>query len=798
MAREPGDLLRSGTQLPSWKGVILQTRALAAALTATSALLLFTAASAAAPTEVTVRIEGETETLFEGPILTDGHDIRAAGDHTDRPCDGTNGGANPSPGPTPTAAAVDAMAIAGEDFDGRWFAGHDDYYVERWGPDEESYEGAGAFWGVLVEGVLASVGGCQFQLSAGDEALWAYDAFNSTRPFLRLAPEEEGAAGDPNAPVYVDPGEPLELIVQKQVYGGALGEPPTVGPAAGVPVRLVATDPQSRFQAPGAALDVSDAAGAAGVGFDSPGWRRLKAAEDSGYIRSNRLDVCVRTAGGAGCGPLPPDATLRIPPAAPPPGPGEGGGGGGGPGPGGGAARRTALDRLVRFLQNAQNADGGFGARRGGASDPLFSAWAAYALAAAGINPQDQSRPGGVDVHTYLTAHTSGLHQTTDFDRAALVALASGTSPRDFGGVDPIGTILSRQLPDGSFPQLAAGSQGWVNATIWSIFPLSALQAPAAEAAVRRATRWLLDRQRPDGSWPSHSPGSGSDADMTAAAIQALNAAGRHGSAAESLAFEYLRGAQGGDGGFATLPGGASNSATTAWAAQAIWSAGADPRDWRSGKGNDPLAYLAALQRPDGSIGYTATSDLNSLWMTAQAGPALAGRAYPLPAVPRRVVAPERARAVPSVGTALGALPAAARPGAGGKRFERGDGVIAGAGGRGTALFSAPQPQSGGSTPRGARELRPGSPSAGSGRSSAAGAGQAGGAVGGRVRESVAGAARGQEVEGVLLGGGRRPAAPGLLGAGSGGRREPLPALLLVAAIAAAAAIGFRRGRLDE
>lgn len=739
----------------------MQTRAFVAALILISAFLSLGGAAAAAPTEVTVRIEGEAKTLFEGPVLTDGHDIRAASDHADRPCDGTNGGANPTPGPTATAAAVDAMAIAGEDFDGRWFAGYEDYYIERWGPDRESFEGAGDFWGLLVGDALSSVGGCQLRLNGGDEVLWAYDAFDPGRPFLRLAPAGE----EPGEPVHVDAGEPLELVVSERVHGGTLGVRPNPEPAAGVPVRLVSTDPGTRFQTPGATLAVSAADGSAPVAFDSPGWRRLKAADDGGYVRSNRIDVCVRPGPGGGCGPPPPDAVLRVPPAAPPPGLGNSGEGDGTAG--GGApvdrrppTRRAALDRLVRFLQNAQNADGGFGASRGTSSDPVFSAWAAYALAAAGINPLDQSLPGGVDVHTYLTRRTAGLRQTTDFDRVALVALASGTSPRDFGGVDAVGTILSRQLPDGSFSQLAAGLQGWVNATIWSIFPLSALEAPATKAAVRRATKWLLAQQRPDGSWASHSPGSVSDADMTGAAIQALNAAGRHGTAAEARAFEYLRGVQGTDGGFAAAPGGGSNSATTAWATQAIWSAGDDPREWRREAGRDPLRYLASLQRGDGSIGYTATSDLNSLWMTAQVGPALAGRAYPLPAVPRQATAPERAgQRVARADVRR----AAVRSGQGGKLSRPGEGAIAGGGGRGAPLFSAPQPQSAGQTPGGERDLQ--APSAGS------------------------------PVEGILLAG--SPAAPGLLGAGSGGRQDLLPALLLVGAVCAAAAAGFRRGRLE-
>jgi hypothetical protein len=279
-----------------------------------AALLLLTPAAEAAPTEVTVRIEGATKTLFEGPILSDGHDVEAASDTQARPCDGTNAGANPAPGPTPTAAGVDAMSLIGQDFDGRWFPGFDDYLVERWGPDRQDPE-AGAFWGLLVDGELTPVGGCQWIDAPGDEVLWAYDAF-SERKFLRLAAAGDAApAPQPPDPIAsVEVGQPLDLVVDS--YSGAEGEAPAVEPAAGVTVAPVSTEPGSGYEtvevgSPDATVTASD--GTASVSFDAPGWWRLKAEEEDGYIRSNRLDVCVEPVGGGDCGPAPADAQLRVP-----------------------------------------------------------------------------------------------------------------------------------------------------------------------------------------------------------------------------------------------------------------------------------------------------------------------------------------------------------------------------------------------------------------------------------------------------------------------------------------------------
>lgn len=518
---------------------------------------------------------------------------------------------------------------------------------------------------------------------------------------------------------------------------------------------------------------------------------------------SRRRRGAVRAGAGALCacllaGCLPPGTTAAVAPDA---------------------EAQATLDRSVRFLQEAQNADGGFGGVAGGASDPLFSSWVAYALAAASINPRDQARLGGVDVFTYLTRYTAGLKQTTDFDRVALVALAACSSPSDFGGVDAIGTILSRQLPDGSFPQSASGPTGWINATIWSVFPLSAIGTPAAEAAARAAAAWLLDHQRPDGSWGSTTEASLSEADMTGAAVEALEAADLEGEAAqaqvaqaEQEAFEYLGTLQGPDGGFRELKSDSrSNSASTAWVLQGMWAAGVNPREWRTDSGADPLSFLASLQRPDGSIGWTAESDQNSLWMTAQVGPALAGTTYPLPCVPPAAQAPPRE--APQQAVAASHAKRSSHHGHGGRGLVAGDGVIAGGGGRGAHLFTAPQPQSGGSTPHGARDVEaeageaaaeagePTTAEAAAGPAGAAGGGDGGVGGGAAPAESAeakdAESRRGETVEGFLVGErrGRNAAAPGLFEADSGGRTETGLALALVGALLVAGLLGSRRER---
>ena len=303
----------------------------------------------AAPAQVNVRIEGKAETLFEGPILTDGHNVRASSDSSaplgGRRCNGLNNGKNPLPGPTPTAAGADAMSLIGEDFDGLWYAQpFEDYFIKRWGPDAQS-EGAGEYWGLVVNNVFTSVGGCQFQLDAGDEVLWLYDAF-SNRPRLLLYPAAYSGGALP-APVTVGVGEPLGLEVDS--WGGYNeGEPPSAPtrsttPYEGAEIAPVATDAQGfeRVETDSPEAITTGPDGKAEISFTQTGWQRIKATVVSSggeetALRSNRLDVCVTP--DPSCATLPPEDLVRAPAGS---GEEDGGGDEEGDGQGGAASADT-------------------------------------------------------------------------------------------------------------------------------------------------------------------------------------------------------------------------------------------------------------------------------------------------------------------------------------------------------------------------------------------------------------------------------------------------------------------------
>ena len=222
-------------------------------------LLAFPAGASAVPTQVKLRVEGATQTIFEGDVTTDGHNVTtpSGGTHT---CDGTNGGANPSPGPTPTAALDDGALLGNYTWDGTWFDSFQDFLVDRVGPDSATQS---QFWGQYVNSKPSQVGGCQEIVAAGDEVLWAFDAF-SMQHVLRLTGPTSATTGQ---------------VVDVTVLDGQDGSPVA---AAEVRGELTGADGHALFA------------------ISEPGVYRIKATR-SDSVRSNALSLCVDPPGAEPC-----------------------------------------------------------------------------------------------------------------------------------------------------------------------------------------------------------------------------------------------------------------------------------------------------------------------------------------------------------------------------------------------------------------------------------------------------------------------------------------------------------------
>lgn len=290
------------------------------------------------------------------------------------------------------------------------------------------------------------------------------------------------------------------------------------------------------------------------------------------------------------------------------------------------AAARVALAREVSYLTGAQNSDGGFGGARGQSSSELYSAWAALGLAAAGRNPLSLRR-GARTVLDAIRLQAASLQGAGDLERTILALHALGVSPRSLPGGDPVARLLRTRTPDGSFG-------GLVNQTAFAILALRAAGYSPAAPGISVAAGWLARQQEPDGGFGFAARGGGADVDDTGAVLQALAAAGRHGSAVMARAVGYLLQAQNLDGGYPEQPGGSSNAQSSAFAVQGLIAAGRDVERVRRAGSPSPLGYLESLVAPDGSVRYSRTGSQTPVWVTAQTMSALAGK--PLPIAPVR------------------------------------------------------------------------------------------------------------------------------------------------------------------
>jgi hypothetical protein len=224
-----------------------------------------------------------------------------------------------------------------------------------------------------------------------------------------------------------------------------------------------------------------------------------------------------------------------------------------------------------------------------------------------------------------LRGEAASLHGAGDLERTILALHACGAPVRSLPGGDPVKGLLGFRAADGSFSHLS-------NLTAFAILSLRAAGYGPRSPQIAAAASWLARQQEGDGSFGYATRGAGGDIDDTAAALQALDGAGRRYAGALARGAAFLRRSQNLDGGFPQQRGGPSNAQSTAWAVQAFAAAGVSAAKVTRGASRSPLAYLATLVAPDGSVRYSRIGAQTPVWVTAQALTAFAGR--PLPIAP--------------------------------------------------------------------------------------------------------------------------------------------------------------------
>lgn len=219
-------------------------------------------AAVAVPVTVNLRVEGVSNTIFDGQVVTDAHHTTTPSDGVARPCDGTNSGGAPTP--TAIGALDDGSKAAGFVWDANWDSGFGDYYPFLQ-IGSETIDSSSHYLAFYLNWVYADLGGCSQSVKQGDDVLFAHSSFSQSK-VLRLG-----------GPTTATTGESVTVHVEE--FDGFNGTP-----ASGASV-LGAT---------------SGADGSATLSFAEKGIYRLK-AERADAVRSNAVVLCVDPPGAAPC-----------------------------------------------------------------------------------------------------------------------------------------------------------------------------------------------------------------------------------------------------------------------------------------------------------------------------------------------------------------------------------------------------------------------------------------------------------------------------------------------------------------
>ena len=241
----------------------MQLQFRSAGLAAGLLTLAIAAPAVAAPSNVTVRIEGAASTLVEeGGFATTSAPVNKGGKGD---CSGTS-------------AAGALEHATGGDWDGTFYNPTDGYGVERIFGETYTFNARGDYWAFWVNGRAASVGVCRTELQEGDEVLFFVDQCFDAQPpdfACKNLPIRPLAL---TAPASAQTGQPVEVSVA--TLDGNGGSSPTEG---------------ARVSGGGAEA-TTGADGKASVTFAQPGQVVLKATK-AGSVRSAAEKLAVSVPG---------------------------------------------------------------------------------------------------------------------------------------------------------------------------------------------------------------------------------------------------------------------------------------------------------------------------------------------------------------------------------------------------------------------------------------------------------------------------------------------------------------------
>ena len=146
----------------------------------TPALLVLAVAApgaAAAPVSVNLRVEGATQTIFDGPVTTDGHAITTPSSGGPQVCDGTNGGRAPHTARWPTAVLDDRRSDLRFGWDATWDASFKRFSRQ---PGRGRERDLNPVLGLPCELQPSRRWAAVSRRYPLDDVLWVFDAFSKT------------------------------------------------------------------------------------------------------------------------------------------------------------------------------------------------------------------------------------------------------------------------------------------------------------------------------------------------------------------------------------------------------------------------------------------------------------------------------------------------------------------------------------------------------------------------------------------------------------------------------------------
>jgi len=204
---------------------------------------------------VHVRIEGSEQTIYEGKVLTRGHNLTATSGESHH-CDGTNNKTYSDPVPTFNTALDDAAKRNGISYTADFYPSLDDFFITSIAGEVGSRT---QFWGQYLNFNENQLGGCHIRVKSGDNVLIAFVNVTlpgTKTPLLKLT-----------GPHFAHSRKTVILTVTDGQDGSAVA-------GADVNGQKTNTEGQVSFT------------------FKTSGWIRVK-AEKSGSVRSNQHDILI-------------------------------------------------------------------------------------------------------------------------------------------------------------------------------------------------------------------------------------------------------------------------------------------------------------------------------------------------------------------------------------------------------------------------------------------------------------------------------------------------------------------------